>query len=51
MTGQTRQLKLGTILEGVGADHTSWRDPDLLGDASIDIDWYIKNARAAVSFP
>jgi FMN-dependent oxidoreductase (nitrilotriacetate monooxygenase family) len=42
-----RQLKLGAILEGVGADHASWRDPALAGDASIDIDWYIENARLA----
>ena len=42
-----RQLHLGAILEGVGADHQSWLDPDLPGDASIDIDWYIANARAA----
>ena len=43
----SRQLKLGAILEGVGADHMSWRDPELPGNASIDIDWYIENARAA----
>jgi FMN-dependent oxidoreductase (nitrilotriacetate monooxygenase family) len=43
----TRQLHLGAILEGVGADHSSWRDPDLAGDASIDIGWYIENARLA----
>lgn len=42
-----RRLHLGAILEGVGADHTSWRDPALPGDASIDIDWYIENARLA----
>jgi len=42
-----RQLKLGAILEGVGSDHSTWRDPDLKGDASIDIDWYIANARLA----
>lgn len=42
-----RQLHLGAILEGVGADHTSWLDPDLPGDASIDIGWYIDHARAA----
>jgi FMN-dependent oxidoreductase (nitrilotriacetate monooxygenase family) len=48
MTGKpTRQLKLGAILEGVGADHATWRDPELPGNASIDIDWYIENARAA----
>jgi FMN-dependent oxidoreductase (nitrilotriacetate monooxygenase family) len=46
-TNSKRQLKLGAILEGVGADHASWRDPDLKGDASIDIDWYIENARLA----
>jgi hypothetical protein len=42
-----RQLKLGAILGGVGMDHTSWRDPALPGDASIDINWYIDNARLA----
>jgi len=47
MTEQPRELKLGAILEGVGADHATWRDPDLAGDASIDIDWYIENARLA----
>jgi len=47
MTNQPRQLKLGAILEGVGADHATWRQHDVAGDASIDIDWYIENARAA----
>ena len=42
-----RQLKLGAILEGVGTDHATWRDPDLPGDSSIDIGWYIENARLA----
>jgi FMN-dependent oxidoreductase (nitrilotriacetate monooxygenase family) len=42
-----RQLKLGAILEGVGVDQGSWRDPALPGDASVDIGWYIENARAA----
>ncbi|MFB0872902.1 MULTISPECIES: LLM class flavin-dependent oxidoreductase [unclassified Sphingobium] len=45
--GIERQLHLGAILEGVGADHHSWFDPDLPGDASIDIGWYIDNARLA----
>jgi len=44
---QTRQLKLGAILEGVGTDHTFWRDPQVNGEASIDINWYIENARLA----
>jgi FMN-dependent oxidoreductase (nitrilotriacetate monooxygenase family) len=42
-----RELHLGAILEGVGADHSAWLDPALPGDASIDIQWYIDNARAA----
>jgi len=42
-----KQLKLGAILAGVGSDQTSWLDPDLKGDASIDVDWYIENARLA----
>jgi FMN-dependent oxidoreductase (nitrilotriacetate monooxygenase family) len=42
-----RQLHLGAILEGVGMDHTAWRHPDVPGDASIDIDWYIANAQLA----
>jgi FMN-dependent oxidoreductase (nitrilotriacetate monooxygenase family) len=44
---QPRQLKLGAILAGVGSDQTSWLDPELRGDASVDIDWYIENARLA----
>ena len=48
MGNQTRrQLHLGAILEGVGANQSSWLDPDLPGDASIDIDWYVENARLA----
>ena len=45
--GTERQLHLGAILEGVGADHHSWLDPELPGNASIDISWYIENARLA----
>jgi FMN-dependent oxidoreductase (nitrilotriacetate monooxygenase family) len=46
-TKPPRQLHLGAILEGVGMDHTAWRHPDVPGDASIDIDWYIANAQLA----
>ena len=42
-----RQLKLGATLVGVGNDQFGWRDPQLPGDASVDIDWYIQNARLA----
>ena len=48
MNQQTpRQIKLGVILEGVGADHTTWRDPAVRTDASIDINWYIEATRQA----
>ncbi|MET0240682.1 MAG: LLM class flavin-dependent oxidoreductase [Sphingobium sp.] len=45
----TRQIKLGVILTGVGGpgDHNRWLDPEIPGDASVDIDWYIANARLA----
>ncbi len=36
------------ILTGVGTDQNDWRDPDLPGDASINIDWYIENARGRI---
>jgi hypothetical protein len=44
---QTRQLHFGAILEGVGTDQNGWRDPALPSDASINIDWYIENAKKA----
>jgi FMN-dependent oxidoreductase (nitrilotriacetate monooxygenase family) len=43
----SRQIRLGAILEGVGTDQASWRDPAVPGDASINIDWYIEQARLA----
>jgi FMN-dependent oxidoreductase (nitrilotriacetate monooxygenase family) len=43
----TRQLHLGAILSGVGTTQNDWRHPDLPGDASVDIKWYIENARKA----
>jgi FMN-dependent oxidoreductase (nitrilotriacetate monooxygenase family) len=42
-----RQLKLGAVLTGAGAQQNTWRDPELPGDASIDIAWYIAAARQA----
>ena len=47
MTSNSRHLKLGAILEGVGSDHATWRDPSVPGDASIDFRWYLNNARLA----
>jgi FMN-dependent oxidoreductase (nitrilotriacetate monooxygenase family) len=42
-----RHLKLGAILSGVGSNQNEWLHPDLPGDASIDIDWFIAMARRA----
>ncbi|MDE1145897.1 MAG: LLM class flavin-dependent oxidoreductase [Azospirillaceae bacterium] len=47
MAETKRQLRLGAILAGVGTDHDNWRDPALPGDASVNIDWYVENARKA----
>jgi FMN-dependent oxidoreductase (nitrilotriacetate monooxygenase family) len=42
-----KQLKLGAVLTGVGTTQNGWRDPELPGDASVDINWYREHARAA----
>lgn len=44
-----RHLSLGVILTGTGGpgDHNRWLDPEIPGDASVDIDWYIEQAEAA----
>ena len=42
-----RQLHLGAILTGVGTDQQEWLSPEIPGDASINIDWYKQQARAA----
>ncbi|MCQ8278817.1 NtaA/DmoA family FMN-dependent monooxygenase [Acetobacteraceae bacterium KSS8] len=44
-----RQLKLGLVPTGVGGpgQHNRWLDPEIPGDASVDIDWYIDVARQA----
>lgn len=45
----TRTLRLGAVLVGVGDASTPelWRDPAIPLDASVDIDWYVKQAREA----
>jgi FMN-dependent oxidoreductase (nitrilotriacetate monooxygenase family) len=42
-----RQLKLGAALLGVGGpgQQRTWLDPEIPGDASVNIDWYIDRAR------
>ncbi|MFC0528619.1 NtaA/DmoA family FMN-dependent monooxygenase [Phytohabitans kaempferiae] len=44
-----RTLKLGAVLLGVGGpgQHSTWLDPEIPGDASVDIRWYIARAREA----
>ena len=42
-----RQLKLGGALLGVGGpgQQTTWLNPEIPGDASVNIGWYIERAR------
>jgi hypothetical protein len=44
MTAQRRQLKLGAVTMGVGGpgQHYLWLDPEILGDASVNVHWYIE---------
>ncbi|WKU07170.1 LLM class flavin-dependent oxidoreductase [Micromonospora sp. HUAS LYJ1] len=42
-------LKLGAVLLGVGGpgQHSTWLNPEIPGDASVDIRWYIARAQQA----
>jgi FMN-dependent oxidoreductase (nitrilotriacetate monooxygenase family) len=44
-----RQIKLGAVLTGAGGPghHYTWLDPEIPSDASVNIDWYIEQARLA----
>ena len=44
-----RTLTLGAVLLGVGGpgQHRTWLDPEIPGDASVDIRWYIARAQQA----
>ncbi len=44
-----RQLKLGAVTMGAGGPghHYVWLDPEIPGDASVNINWYIEQARLA----
>lgn len=44
-----RTLKLGAVLLGVGGpgQHNAWLDPEVPGNASVDVKWYIARAQAA----
>ncbi|MFI5501051.1 NtaA/DmoA family FMN-dependent monooxygenase [Nocardia asteroides] len=52
MSGERRKLKLGIIFAGVGGGGGGsaaelWRHPEVPIDASVNIDWYIRQAREA----
>ncbi|MDP4104300.1 MAG: LLM class flavin-dependent oxidoreductase [Bacillota bacterium] len=40
-----RQLKLGTIIHGVGGNIAAWRHPEVLPDASVNFDFYKEQAQ------
>ena len=44
-----RHLTFGVILTGTGGpgEHNRWLDPEIPGDASVDLDWYTEQAQAA----
>ncbi|WP_027345200.1 NtaA/DmoA family FMN-dependent monooxygenase [Hamadaea tsunoensis] len=45
----SRTLKLGAVLLGVGGpgQHHTWLNPEIPGDASVDVRWYIARAQQA----
>jgi FMN-dependent oxidoreductase (nitrilotriacetate monooxygenase family) len=45
----TRQIHLGAVPYGTGGpgSHTLWLDPEIPGDASVDIDWFVEMAQLA----
>jgi FMN-dependent oxidoreductase (nitrilotriacetate monooxygenase family) len=45
----SRQIKLGAVTMGVGGpgQHYQWLDPAIPRDASVNINWYIEQARLA----
>lgn len=47
MALQRKPLLLGAQLHGAGASWTDWRHPEALGDASINPDFYIRQAKQA----
>ncbi len=42
-----RALKLGAVIHGVGSSVSAWRHDEVQADASIDIDFYVKQAQRA----
>lgn len=44
---KTRELKLGAVIHGVGGNLAAWRHPDALPDASVNVDYYKRQAQKA----
>ncbi|MHA7964249.1 LLM class flavin-dependent oxidoreductase [Paenibacillus sp. CAU 1782] len=45
--GKRKQLKLGTIIHGVGGNISGWRHPEVPADASVSFDFYKRQAQTA----
>lgn len=43
----SRKLKLGATITGVGTSKYTWRNPEIPGDASVDFDYYAGQAQQA----
>jgi len=41
----SKQLKLGTMIHGIGEKMSDWRHPEMPVDASVNLDFYIKQAQ------
>ncbi|MBB6123693.1 LLM class flavin-dependent oxidoreductase [Sphingobium subterraneum] len=44
---QNGKMRIGVILDGVGGSNWAWRRPHIAGDASVNIDNYIREAKLA----
>jgi FMN-dependent oxidoreductase (nitrilotriacetate monooxygenase family) len=46
-----RKIHLGAVPYGTGGPgtHTLWLDPEIPGDASVDVDWFVQTAQLAES--
>jgi FMN-dependent oxidoreductase (nitrilotriacetate monooxygenase family) len=42
-----KQLKIGSVTEGIGYNYMGWRHPDMPANASENIDYYVKQAKLA----
>ncbi|WP_040949834.1 LLM class flavin-dependent oxidoreductase [Gorillibacterium massiliense] len=46
---KTKKLKLGTIIHGVGGNVSAWRHPEVPADASVNLEFYKRQAQIAES--